>query len=92
MVDEIKGLKEVTDRLLLADRNLQDFLTWLYTKSSTVKICCKQSSIRALYFSTSLGFDRSIDLILDYRLDSILLHDVEYFDCHHLLIIPSLNV
>jgi hypothetical protein len=59
------------------DQQLQKFLTWLHEKSCDVVTCYQISSIRALYFHLSLGFDDSLSRTLDYRLHDVLLHDTE---------------
>jgi predicted NACHT family NTPase len=76
IVSDVEALKKVVDTILAEDPKFQDFLIWLDQKTSQVNLPCKQSAIKAFYFSLSHNFDRNLSQSLDYQLENILSHDL----------------
>lgn len=59
----LRRMKSQIDRMLAADEKLQQFLTWVQQKSTSINASYKPAAIRAFYFN--LALDRDLDRVLD---------------------------
>jgi predicted NACHT family NTPase len=67
----LQSMKQQIDDRLAGDEKLQQFLTWVEQKSSSVTAPYKPAAIRAFYYALDLArdLDRDRDLALDLALD-----------------------
>jgi predicted NACHT family NTPase len=81
--DLLKLMKQNIDELPAADEKLQQFLSWVHQKSSSVEVPYKPMAVRAFYFSLALALalDRDLALALararDLDLDLDLARDLD---------------
>ncbi len=65
--DKLQMLKQQIDVLILSDKKLQRFLSWINQKSLAVDVPCKVTAVRAFYFNlTRLGIRNLTDDSRDY--------------------------
>ncbi|NER45405.1 MAG: signal transduction protein [Symploca sp. SIO1A3] len=62
-------MKWKIDGLVASDKKIQQFLSWVNQKSSSVDASYKPAAVRAFYLSLDLCFSQSIDLSLSQSID-----------------------
>lgn len=63
----LQTMKVLIDSLVAEDAKIQQFIAWVFQKSSSIKSSCKPVAIRAYYLDLSLAntLDRDLSLYLD---------------------------
>jgi len=96
----LRSMKQQTDALVATDEKVQQLLTWVSKKSSSVATPYKPVAVRAFYFARvrahvlNRAFVPMFDLKFDRELDSLLactsgrLHELVHF-LDHLLVFTS---
>ena len=80
----LRLIKQAIDHSVLQDAKLQEFLTWIQSKTESTKVDYKSAAIRALYFAFTLDFscnfslDYALEFSLDHSLELTLNHDLEF--------------
>ncbi|WP_068818326.1 NACHT domain-containing protein [Phormidesmis priestleyi] len=80
----LRLIKQAIDHSVLQDAKLQEFLTWIQSKTESTKVDYKSAAIRALYFAFTLDFscnfslDYALEFSLDHALELTLNHDLEF--------------
>jgi predicted NACHT family NTPase len=74
----LKLIKQNIDEIAATSEKLQQFLTWINKKSSSVEVPHKPAAIRAFYLDLAYNLDFSLDLHLAYDLDFNLDLDLAY--------------
>ena len=64
--DLLRLMKQNIDKMLATDEKLQQFLSWVNQKSSSVEVPYKPAAVRGFYFS--LALDQTLTLALDRAL------------------------
>ncbi|WP_353930492.1 NACHT domain-containing NTPase [Okeanomitos corallinicola TIOX110] len=70
-------IKDKIDKLLGEDEELQEVLTWVKNKSTSVQVSYKPAAVRAFYFGLSLSLSLSLDLDLSRTLSLSLSLDLD---------------
>jgi predicted NACHT family NTPase len=81
----LQAIKQRIDRLVSEDDNIQQLLTWLQKKSSSVNVSYKPAAVRAFYLDRNIAYKRTDDndLALACALDNALNNDIYRDYVHH---------
>jgi len=77
--DLLRLMKQTIDKMIATDEKLQQFLSWVNQKSSSIELPYKPAAIRAFYFSLGcVAYDDMNSKVDDTRIPDSVMFDLAY--------------